>query len=569
MFLILLQPHDPHISPAPPLARLPQRRLCQHLYTLRGDGGILSLPGAAHTASASAGEGTTFNIATASLERALRTGRSFMLYDRHNLDVTRTSEAAGGVGVACRLADLPTEVDCGEEVLCSTEVHVCAADSEGKVVELHRVCRPAGPYERLEDVSAEIAALWATPPGWPAKTTQEDHIPRRRRRMQVVSLPINGEGATATTKVLALAEKLLRAAAAGEGSVQWGTLFRVSPQTARPVQQLSSLALSTGSRWTTLGKRRGAARGSLVDKARRMIAAVLPIAKLPAQSRRGRPVGSFVKVGQGRHYAPKSSQCKSKSVRGRGRPSLCSGQSKSERSWSIGSGNCRGKLVTYPVTNRWNSSFLCRACTREQISVRTSPTERQSQPVKIMKDIMGADKLSREESPSQVLFAPAQMLRRWSLHGVDCTAAMQAAPEEEGQHGRVYPLHDTEGGGICSVSGGAGAALLLKRFKPTPFRSQRFCSFPPQPIEGGYDFCEKGNENMQARSEISEKSWAGLKSEDGVVAVAAAEVDKKASAVFSAEVVFKTEDEEDVTEEQLAPLEEMFHLLRCRGVAQV
>ena len=53
------------------------------------------------------------------------------------------------------------------------------------------------------------------------------------------------------------------------------------------------------------------------------------------------------------------------------------------------------------------------------------------------------------------------------------------------------------------------------------------------------------------------------------MAVAAAEVDKKASDVSSAELVFKTEDEEDVTEEQLAPLEEMFHLLRCRGVAQV
>jgi hypothetical protein len=145
------------------------------------------------------------------------------------------------------------------------------------------------------------------------------------------------------------------------------------------------------------------------------------------------------------------------------------------------------------------------------------------------------------------------------LRGVDCAAAMQAAPEEEGQHGRVYPFHDTEGDAVCSVANGAGAALLLKRFKPGPRRSHPSCSFPHQPFVGCYDFPARCIVNMQASSEIG---WAGLKVEDGAVDAAAAEVDMKQEG-------FESEEDEDVSEGQLAPLEEMFHLLRCRDVAQV
>ena len=53
------------------------------------------------------------------------------------------------------------------------------------------------------------------------------------------------------------------------------------------------------------------------------------------------------------------------------------------------------------------------------------------------------------------------------------------------------------------------------------------------------------------------------------MAAAAGEFDSRPSALASAEEGFKMEEEEDVFDEQLAPLEEMFHLLRCRSVAQV
>ena len=374
-------------------------------------------PGAPQASDA---EGTSVSSATTSLERALRLGRRFMLYDRHDLDVTRASEAAGGFGVACRLADLPPETDFGGEGCCRAEVHVCSADSQGKIVELHRVCRPAGPYERLEDVSAEIAARWAAPSGWPAKGTQEDRIPRRRRRMQVDFLPTSGAGATAK-KVLALAEKLLHAAIAGLGSVQWGILFRVSPLTAAPAKPLTSCALSPYCRQTNRVKRQTAVRQSLVDKARRTMAAALQIAKRQAQSRRGRPSGSCLKAGPGRSsgygkiylYALKPSQCQS-NIRGRGRPrggqhsAVHSAQSKPGRSWSIEPDSGLGKMAAFGEDNQWSIGFFCRACSRDRGGVRNFLKECHGQQQCVKNEIMESEIRVCEEAPLQVL-APLQL----------------------------------------------------------------------------------------------------------------------------------------------------------------
>ena len=71
---------------------------------------------------------------------------------------------------------------------------------------------------------------------------------------------------------------------------------------------------------------------------------------------------------------------------------------------------------------------------------------------------------------------------------------------------------------------------------------------------------------MQARSKLS---WGSLKVEDGVSTAVAAEFEEESSAAVSTKVVCKTEEDEgDLYEDQLGPVQELFHLLCCRDVEQ-
>ena len=194
----------------------------------------------------------------------------FYTYGHHDLDIVRATAAAAvappsatgscagssddddGGAEACWLKDVPAG---GAVYVCAAAIQhpkvagvdtatVAAGPGPGTggggsggpwVVGRHWLCRPAGPYERLEDAGLAEVSRWGKIGSGPPDPTA---APRRRRLLRVEAVG-DGSGRSGPTLPAAVGRLAARLLSGSEGggrcrgtgtagaAVPWGILFRV------------------------------------------------------------------------------------------------------------------------------------------------------------------------------------------------------------------------------------------------------------------------------------------------------------------------------------------------------
>ncbi len=243
-FLLLVLPPE---SGRPASAASRGRRFLPHVHTLHGEWGF-------------------FRPAEAAVREVGEPGHVFYAYGHHDLDVARTTAAvaspaatgAGGGGgdddgaEACRLKDVPAG---GAVYVCAAAIAPpkvegadfdSAAAAPGPVpgssssggpweVGRHWLCRPAGPYERLEDAGLVEVSRW----GQMGIGRPDPAAAPCRRRLFRVEAAGGGGGRPGPALPAAVGRLAVRLLAGSESSgrrrgrgaeaavVPWGILFRV------------------------------------------------------------------------------------------------------------------------------------------------------------------------------------------------------------------------------------------------------------------------------------------------------------------------------------------------------
>ena len=442
-------------------------------------------------------------------------GHSFFAYGHHDLNVPRATAIAATVGasasvMACRLKDVPAD---GIVYLCAA----ASAPAPARDVAEFWICRPAGKYERMEDFSAEsLPAYWGEVP-WLGGFNQE--APRRRLRLRVERV---GPGAELPQGVRRLAQQLLAVSDAqcrrrerggegdqcDDGNVDAGVRRYVPWGTLYGLPRADETCQDASHRRAAQGNARSSQRlgAQSAEKARPAPAERAVVsAPSPPPSRRS----SREPCGRsGVSMWSKTTSWAAQAVRIFG---WCDGKRTASAlsAKAAGAADPIREPAARPRLPREHSLKL--PSKRSGGGSSTGPSSAAAPG-----DDGSAQALPAERDVGmQVLCAALERMgqgrmQRLGLEDAECAAALKAGAKNEGRFGRVYPM-------------GAAAGeepLLLKLFKPA--RSVQ-AGGSSRPGEGGVDV--------------------------GGSACAKAAPSPAGPA--------------------LAPLLEMFHLLRCRKIRQV
>jgi hypothetical protein len=381
------------------------------------------------------------------------------------------------------------------------------------------VCRPAGEYERMEDLPQDLQIKWGQVPSLTAEAT-----PRRRRRLLVERV---GSAETLPPIVVRRAEQLL--AFTGGRGVPWGTLLRVPCDEGANRHDASPDAPVAGRAVTIARKESTTKAKSAAESGKCAPARVSQVAAVPSLDRDAGSAGAAAST------ATQAGLSLSPPVQEAGRqPERLSFAARTAQFWHSGYFSWRGtkRLACMRAANADPESSAAREPgvlpTARPVAPNPESSERArprpySAGAKVSAapfnraSVLGALPAAAPAPPSEADAGVRIMcmalegmakgsLRRLGLEDPECVAALQAGAEDEGRFGRVYPM---------AATAEDGARLLLKLFKP---------------VRGGRGGGDGAGAEASAGERVGETARPACPT--------------------------------------LAPLLEMFHLLRCRKIPQ-